>query len=61
MTYNKALKVKIGDILHAKDGYTFTVDKIIEETNVANTEKFLKFFGKSTRGIDVFYTHKNIR
>lgn len=61
MTYKKALEIKIGDVLSSKDGYRFTVDKITEESNVANTEKYLKFSGVSTRGIDVFYTHKQLR
>ena len=61
MTLKNALKVKVGDNLNAKDGYSFAVEKITEESNAANTERYIKFFGMSTRGIQVFYTHKQIR
>lgn len=61
MTYNKALKVQIGDTLYSKDGYGFIVDRITEESNAANTEKYLRFHGNSTRGIYVSYRHKVIR
>lgn len=60
MTYKKAKQIKIGDKLHSKDGYTFTVNRIEETTNVANTEKYIVFYGTSTRRIDVFYNHKQI-
>lgn len=61
MTYNKALKVKIGDTLHSKDGYGFVVDKITWENNATNTEQYLRFHGNSTRGIYVSYRHKQIK
>jgi len=60
MTYKKAMKIKVGDSIRSKDGYTFIVSKIEEKTNVANTEKYILFYGTSTRGIDVFYNHKQI-
>ena len=60
MTYKKAEKVKIGDSIRSKDGYTFIVDRIEEKTNAANTEKYIVFYGTSTRGIDVYYNHKQI-
>jgi hypothetical protein len=60
MTYKNALKVKSGDVLHSKDGFTFTVNEITEKSNVANTEKYLYFKGVSTRGIIVYYSHKQI-
>ena len=53
MTFKNAEKVKIGDSIRSKDGYKFTVNRIEEKTNAANTEKYLVFYGKSTRGIDV--------
>lgn len=31
MTHQKAQNVKVGDILHAKDGYVFTVEQIEEK------------------------------
>lgn len=37
-----------------------TLNRIEETTNVANTEKYIVFYGNSTRGIDVFYNHKQI-
>lgn len=45
MTYKKAEKIKIGDSIHSKDGYTFTVSRIEEKTNAANTEKYIVFYG----------------
>lgn len=60
MTYKKAEKIKIGDSIRSKDGYTFTVNRIEETTNAANTEKYIVFYGTSTRGIDVYYNHKQI-
>lgn len=60
MTYKKAEKIKIGDRIRSKDGYTFIVNKIEEKTNEANTEKYIVFYGLSTRGIDVFYNHKQV-
>lgn len=60
MTFKNAEKVKIGDSIRSKDGYTFTVNRIEEKTNAANTEKYLVFYGKSTRGIDVYYNHKRV-
>lgn len=60
LSYKKAEKIKIGDSIHSKDGYTFTVSRIEEKTNAANTEKYIVFYGTSTRGIDVYYNHKQI-
>ncbi len=60
MTYKKAVTIKIGDSIRSKDGYAFTVNKIEEKTNVANTEKYIVFYGTSKRGIDVHYNHKQI-
>lgn len=60
MTYKNAKKIKVGDSVRSKDGYAFTVNKIEETTNVANTEKYVVFHGTSTRGIDVFYNHKQV-
>lgn len=60
MTFKNAEKVKIGDSIRSKDGYKFTVNRIEEKTNAANTEKYLVFYGKSTRGIDVYYNHKQV-
>lgn len=60
MTYKNAKKVKIGDSICSKDGYTFIVSRIEEKTNSANIEKYLVFYGRSTRGIDVSYNHKKI-
>lgn len=61
LTYGNAKRVKIGDTLNSKDGYRFTVSKITEESNAANTEQYVVFSGISTRGIDVFYNHKQIK
>jgi hypothetical protein len=61
MTYKNALKVKLGDVLHSKDGWSFTVNEITEKSNAANTEKYLCFKGITKRGIFVFYNHKEIR
>ncbi len=61
MTYKNALKVKICDTLSSKDRYIFTVVKITEESNAANTEKYLRFHGMSTRSIRVSYVHKNVK
>lgn len=41
MTYKKAEKIEIGDSIRSKDGYTFTVNRIEETTNAANTEKYI--------------------
>jgi hypothetical protein len=60
MTYKNALKVNIGDTLLAKDGYKFVVEKITEESNAANTEKYIRFTGKCNSGFQVFYLHKQI-
>lgn len=61
MTYNKALKVQIGDTLYSKDGYEFIVDGITFESNAANTEQYLRFYGNTTRGLHVSYRHKQIK
>jgi len=60
MKYRKAKQVKIGDILHSKDSFTFNVSRIEESTNAANTEKYIIFHGNSTRGYEVYYNHKQI-
>ena len=60
MTYKNALRVNIGDILHSKDGYIFTVNDIKESSNVANTEKYIQFTGITTRNIAVTYDHKSV-
>jgi len=54
------MKIKIGDSIRSKDGYAFSVSKIEEKTNVANTEKYIVFYGTSTRGINMYYNHKQI-
>lgn len=61
MTYKNAKKITIGDTLHSKDGYTFTVNKITESSNAANTEQYVNFTGVCTRGFDVFYNHKQLK
>lgn len=60
MTYKNAKKITIGDKIQSKDGYIFIVNRIEETTNAANTEKYIVFYGTSTRGFDVFYNHKQI-
>lgn len=60
MAYRNAEKIKIGDSIRSKDGYTFTVNRIEEKTNAANTEKYIVFYGTSARGIDVYHNHKQI-
>ncbi len=35
--------------------------KIVEQSNAANTEKYLKFHGISTRSIRVSYIHKSVK
>lgn len=60
MTYKNAKKIRIGNSVHSKDGYTFTVNRIKETTNAANTEKYIVFYGTTTKGIDVYYNHKQL-
>lgn len=61
MTYQKVKNVKVGEILQAKDGYVFTVEKIEEKTDAANINKYLVFSGTCTGGFTVYYDHKKLR
>lgn len=61
MTYLKAKNVQIGDVLRAKDGFVFTVERIEEKTDEANLNKYFIFSGTCTNGFMVYYDHKKLR
>lgn len=61
MTYKNALKVNKGDVLYTKNGWCFTVNDITKKSNVANTEKYICFKGINSRGITVYYNHKQVQ
>lgn len=61
MTYKNAKKVKLGDSIESKDGFHFIVNEIRLETNAANTEQYIVFYGVTSKGIKVHYNHKQIR
>ncbi len=61
MTMDLAKKVKIGDQLSSKDGFSFIVEEIREKSDAANMNHYLEFIGTTNRGIRVNYIHKKLK